>query len=257
MRQFPAYYDELEGSFAFVPGQMGSTPVPPVDPLASATRERPFVDRLGMEFIPLPGNAGVFMCRTETRVRDFRAYARATDYVQTGGAFVMKVAKDKDGNPTGTTWELDTSASWEKPGFTQSEDHPVCCVQLTEAEAFCAWLSKRKSKTYRLPTDAEWSAAVGVGRSPWGGRYRPPPKGVGNYFGKEAKDSLPKAEWHTAYDHSDGFARTAPVASFDENKYGFYDLGGNVWEWCSDRYRASMNSQEVLDEIPALKKKDG
>lgn len=94
---------------------------------------------------------------------------------------------------------------------------------------------------------------MGVGRYPWGSAW-PPPKGVGNYFGKEPKDSLPDANWTTAYDHSDGFARTAPVGSFDENKYGFYDLGGNLWEWCSDRYRASMNSQELLDEIPALKK---
>ncbi len=254
IRQFPAYYDELEAGFAFVPGDSKLSPPPPpppIDSLAGATRERPFVNSLGLEFIPLPGNPGVFMCRTETRVRDFRAYARATDYGQTGGAFVLKVKGDATKGYS-FNWKLDTTASWEKPGFTQSEDHPVCCVQLTEAEAFAAWLSQKEGKTYRLPTDAEWSAAVGVGKYPWGSAW-PPPKGVGNYFGAEAKDSLPKAEWSTAYGHSDGFARTAPVGSFDENKYGFYDLGGNLWEWCSDRYRASMNSQEVLDAFPALK----
>ena len=252
-----SFYDH----FVLRPGQPGAsapTPLMPEvpfpakgDSLASATRERPFVNSLGMEFIPLPGNAGVFMCRTETRVRDFRAYARATDYVQTGGAYVLKV-KGNAKPGYSTAWELDTSASWEKPGFTQTEDHPVCCVSLNEAETFCAWLSKKEGKMYRLPSDAEWSAAVGVGKYPWGSSW-PPPKGVGNYAGSEFKDSLPKANWQTAYDHSDGFARTAPAASFDENKYGFYDLGGNVWEWCSDRYKTSMNSQALLDEIPALK----
>jgi formylglycine-generating enzyme required for sulfatase activity len=254
-QQLPFTYGSLLNDHFFVPGTaLPDEPLKPKgDPLASATREKPFVNSLGMEFIPLPGNAGVFMCRTETRVRDFRAYARAADYVQTGGAYVMQVKKDKDGNPTGTAWELDTSASWEKPGFTQGEDHPVCCVSLNEAEVFCAWLSKKEGKTYRLPTDAEWSAAVGVGKYPWGSTW-PPPKGVGNYAGTEFKESLPKATWQTAYDHSDGYSRTAPAASFEENRYGFYDLGGNVWEWCSDRYKASMNSQAVFDEFPALKK---
>lgn len=223
-----------------------------MDPVKAATRDRPFVNSLGMEFIPVPGKPGLLMCRTETRVRDFRAYAKAADYTQQGGAFLMKVKGDAEKGYS-TTWELDSAASWEKPGFPQTEDHPVSCVQMTEAEAFCEWLSRTEGRKYRLPTDEEWSAAVGVGKYPWGSTW-PPPEGVGNYFGKEAVDSLPKANWKVAYEHRDGYPRTAPVGSFAENRNGFYDLGGNLWEWCSDRYRASMNSPAVLEEIPVLKK---
>ena len=212
------------------------------DQLRGATKEAPFVNSLGLEFVPVPGKAGVFLCRTETRVRDFRAYAEATDYVQTGGASVLKFT---DGNPS---WELDEAASWEKPGFEQSEDHPVVCVSWEEARAMAAWLSTEEpGLTYRLPTDAEWSAAVGsVGKYPWGNAW-PPPVGSGNYFGKEWSG------WSTDYPHDDGAERTARIASYAENRFGFFDLGGNVFEWCEDPYRASMNDADALEAYPALK----
>ena len=47
--------------------------------VATATKDAPFVNSLGMEFVPVPGTKVLF-CRTVTRVRDFRAYGKATDY---------------------------------------------------------------------------------------------------------------------------------------------------------------------------------
>jgi formylglycine-generating enzyme required for sulfatase activity len=215
--------------------------------LSAATKEAPFVNNHGLELVPVPGKSGVWMCRTETRVQDFRAYAEATDYVQTGGAFVLKF---KDGNPS---WGIDEAASWEKPGFEQSEDHPVVCVSWEEARTMAAWLSQEEpGLTYRLPTDAEWSAAVGsLGRYPWGNAW-PPPEGAGNYFGKEAPINWPGSGWKTAYDHDDGAERTARIAQYAENRFGFFDLGGNVFEWCEDPYRASMNDADALEAYPFL-----
>ena len=196
------------------------------------------------------------MCRTETRVRDFRAYAEAEDYVQTGGAFVLKVNEKPDGGFT-TAWELDENASWEKPGFEQTEDHPVVCVNWEEARAMAAWLSKQeKGLSYRLPTDAEWSAAVGsVGKYPWGNAW-PPPVGAGNYFGKEGPKSWPGSGWNTAYDYDDGAEKTARVAQYDENRFGFFDLGGNVWELCEDLSTASKNDADTFVEIRAFKNEE-
>jgi formylglycine-generating enzyme required for sulfatase activity len=239
-------------SFVFLPGGPGGQPLPPATPSGpdAATRDRPWVNRLGMEFIPLPGHKGTFMCRTETRVRDFRAYAADTGYTQSGGIVVMKVTGTEAAGYN-LEYQLDRKASWEKPGFSQSEDHPVVGVSWHEAQAFVSWLSKKDGITYRLPTDAEWSAAVGVGKYPWGNTW-PPPEGAGNYAGSEFTASLAGKGWRPAYAVDDGASRTATVASFKENRHGFHDLGGNVGEWCEDVYRSAMNTTEILKANPEL-----
>jgi formylglycine-generating enzyme required for sulfatase activity len=253
-RQMP--WMRFDGSAQFLKQKFLAAPAAPVKSLAGrlrgATKESPYVNSLGLEFVPVPGKAEVWMCRTETRVRDFRAYAGATNYVQTGGALVLKF---KDGN---RSWESDEAASWEKPGFPQSDDHPVVCVSWEEACAMAVWLSQEEpGLTYRLPTDAEWSAAVGsLGKYPWGSAW-PPPEGAGNYFGKEGPQNWPGSGWQTAYDHDDGAERTARIAQYAENRFGFFDLGGNVFEWCEDPYQASMNDADALTAYPTLNSEKG
>ena len=216
-----------------------------------ATKDAPFINTLGMEFVPVPGTKVLF-CRTETRVKDFEAYVKDTGYQQEGGVSVMKVVKQKDGTLK-LTWELDKKASWQKPGFEQGRSHPVVGVDWNEAREFCAWLSKKEGVQYRLPKDDEWSAAVGLGKFPWGTLF-PPAKDAGNYADKTFYGSLP-GKWNLPLgDFNDGAARTAPVANYAANRLGIHDLGGNVWEWCEDEYKASMNDPDVLKEYPFFEK---
>lgn len=187
--------------------------------------ERPFVNSLGMRFVRVPINGGaaksapVLFCIWETRVRDYRAFTTAT------------------------------GRSWTTPDFPQTADHPVVNVSWEDATAFCSWLSRKEGREYRLPTDHEWSCAVGIGAVedlaraplaksmehedmfPWGSQW-PPPRGAGNFADSSALKAHPS--WRTLEGYDDGFPDTAPVGSFTPNRLGIYDLAGNVWEWTDD-----------------------
>ena len=135
-------------------------------------------------------------------------------------------------------------------------------VSWNDAEAFCRWLTEKEraagnlsaGQEFRLPTDAEWSRAVGLPAEsgatpedkdrkienvyPWGAGY-PPPKGSGNYSG-EGDGWSGKIDGYT-----DGAKFTAKVGSYTANRLGIHDLGGNVWEWCSDWFNAERKERVI------------
>ena len=104
-------------------------------------------------------------------------------------------------------------------------------VNWNQAIKMCEWLSKVTDKEWRLPTNAEWEAAVGISNYPWGD-YFPPHWDDGNYaILADGKDDPKKIG-------VDGILRTAPVGSFKLNALGFYDLGGHAIEWMVDGFDA-------------------
>ncbi len=186
---------------------------------------------LGMKFVPVPG-AEVLFCIWDVRVQDFEAFVNATSYDATGRMYSLRSGNYGQHGDT-----------WRSPGFSQGPTHPVVGVSWQDAMAFCDWLTKKEqtqgkiseSQSYRLPRETEWNQAVGNTKFPWGDDW-PPPVGAGNYAGSEAKDANWPRMWQTINGYWDGYARTSPVGSFNANRYGLYDMGGNVWQWCEDKF---------------------
>jgi formylglycine-generating enzyme required for sulfatase activity len=134
-------------------------------------------------------------------------------------------------------WRYVKGASWKHPEGPASNiatrgSHPVVHVAWEDAAAYAKWAGKR------LPTEAEFEYAArgGLDRQPyvWGAEFKPGGKFQANTFQGHFPDTN-SAE--------DGYTGTAPVASFPPNKYGLYDMAGNVWEWCADWYRADYYTQ--------------
>ena len=212
----------------------------------AATKATPWENSLGMKFVPVPG-VPVLFCIWHTRVQDFEAFVNSSGYNATKDMYSLRTDGWKQRGDT-----------WRAPGFPQGPTHPVCGVSWEDAKAFCDWLTKKEQaegrlgrlQSYRLPMDAEWSFAVGLtnedgktpkekdsqlkGVYPWGTDW-PPPEGTGNYAGEESKRGAPPG-WTVIPGYNDGFARTAPVGSFAANRFGLFDITGNLWEWCEDFY---------------------
>ncbi len=185
---------------------------PPSQAQAAKEPLAAYTNSLRMTFVSVPG-LKVRFCTHETRVSDYAEFRSAT------------------------------KRPWTAPQFAQGPTHPVVNVSWEDAIAFCQWLTAKErqqvklagKRKYRLPTDQEWSAAVGLAPEqggtpedrmkstvvwPWG-HYWPPLPGDGNYAPELKVDE---------------FAQTSPVASFKPNVNGLFDMGGNVWEWCEDWY---------------------
>jgi iron(II)-dependent oxidoreductase len=116
-------------------------------------------------------------------------------------------------------------------------------VSYHDAVAFCAWLSERESREYRLPTEAEWEYAArgDDGREyPWGDA---PPAERGTYRCNLAVRARKGAI-------RDGYRHAAPVMSYTRwaSPGGCHDMAGNLAEWCLDWYDAEYYRAEEADD---------
>jgi formylglycine-generating enzyme required for sulfatase activity len=114
-------------------------------------------------------------------------------------------------------WDLNPN-----PSNFKGANRPVEQVSWYEAEEFCARLSGKTGKTYRLPSEAEWEYACRAGTT------------TPFHFGETI---TPKTA-----NYGNNHQETTPVGSFPANAFGLYDMHGNVYEWCADNWHSSYQS---------------
>jgi formylglycine-generating enzyme required for sulfatase activity len=159
--------------------------------------------------------------------------------------------------PDTLSWIRDFSHSYNDPyartyfWHPSYDYYPVVGVSWRQATAFCNWRSyhaKEKkyknqypSQDYRLPTEAEFEYAARGGLEgnlyPWGSMYNTNSSGcfLANFKPQRGDYAL------------DGFVRTAPVAQYEPNDFGLYDMAGNVSEWVNDTY--DENAYEATHDL--------
>jgi formylglycine-generating enzyme required for sulfatase activity len=101
--------------------------------LDNATKDHPWVNSLGMKFVPVAGTQVLFSV-WDTRVQDFETFVKSTGYDATAGMYSLDKHELSGWGQRGATWK--------EPGFSQGPTHPVVGVSWNDAKEFCKWLTK-------------------------------------------------------------------------------------------------------------------
>lgn len=164
-----------------------------------------FTNTLGMKFVFIP--AGSFTMGSPTSEAN-REDDEKQHPVRLTKPFMLAVTEV-------------TQAQWQaimgnNPSHFKGANRPVEKVFWQDAVTFCGILSEREGRKYRLPTEAQWEYACRAGST-------------GSYAGTGL---LHEMGWYEANSGN----QTQPVGRKLPNAWGLYDMHGNVYEWCSDRY---------------------
>jgi len=166
----------------------------------------------------LPIKAGL---KTRHRVRIAAPFA-FSKYPVTAGQFAKFVAET--GYDAGDVCQISMAGmtkgnNWKNPGYPQTDDQPVVCVNTADAQAYVTWLAKKTGKAYRLPTEAEFEYVERAGATTyyWWGDEVGKGNGACNGCGSEWDEKTPP-----------------PVGKFKANAFGLYDVTGSIWSRTGD-----------------------
>jgi sulfatase modifying factor 1 len=169
--------------------------------------------------------AAFLLARRDVTRGEFAEFVRSAGYSPSSGCHVWD----------GYQWREIATAGWRSPGFDQTDQDPVVCVNRADIEAYIKWRSQETGRAYRLPTEAEWEYAARAGTSTsrfWGddaSRQCAFANGAAESYSRQ----FPQ-EPDVNHRCSDGYAFTSPAGSFAPNPWGLLDMLGDVWQWTAD-----------------------
>ena len=187
-----------------------------------------------------------YLSETAVTNTEFATFVRETKYrtdaEKFGWSFVFHTfihpypSNSQFQSPHGTPWwKKVEGSSWRHPNGPNSNiksimRHPVVHISWNDATEYCNWAG------LRLPSESEWEYAARGGlhqnEFPWGNDLTPDGKHMCNIW---------QGEFTTHNSLEDGFVATCPVDSYDANKFGLYNVVGNVWEWQNDWFSTDFH----------------
>jgi formylglycine-generating enzyme required for sulfatase activity len=203
--------------------------------------------------------SGFWMDRHEVTNAEFARFVAATGYVTEAerggdvkahpgidpdllvpGAMVFFMPKHVNGmEDISQWWRFVPGANWRRPAGPSSsiagkEDFPVVEITHVDALAYAKW------KGHALPTEAEWEWAARAGDA---------------HPGDDHDQPVQANTWQGIFpvlnSGADGFVGLAPVGCYGANKYGLFDMFGNVWEMTADLWRPHHGDESLPDTVPA------
>jgi formylglycine-generating enzyme len=173
----------------------------------------PITNAIGMKLKEIP--AGTFVMGSPETAKG-RQSDETQHAVTITKAFYMQTTEVTQGQ-----WKAVMGTEpWKRQNYVkEGADYPAVHLSWADAVSFCRTLSEKESKTYRLPTEAEWEYACRAGtKTTWS-------------FGNDEKE-LGDYAWYDKSQHAYMVGLKKP------NAFGLYDMHGNVYEWCNDYYKA-------------------
>ena len=189
----------------------------------------------------------------ENKRREFAAKIKADMVFVEGGTFMMgALPNDKNAESDETprhqvtlssfsigkyevTQELWQAVMGSNPSMFKGDlKRPVERVSWDDCQEFIHKLNELTGEKFRLPTEAEWEYAARGGQKSRGYLY-------------SGSNDIKSVAW---YDGNSGDT-THPVGQKQPNELGLYDMSGNVWEWCQDRYGKYNSSAQTNPKGPS------
>ena len=176
---------------------------------------------------------GFAIARNETTVAEFRRFVAATNYRSSATRAGHSTVYDEKGGAfaehEGVDWRRDHVGRVASPAL------PVVHVSFEDASAYAQWLSKQTGRRYRLPSEAEFEYVLRAGNDgtyPWGDGE--PKAIVGNLAGDGDLSTVSRHWGNAIPKYRDAFWGPAPVRNFAVERFGTWDMVGNVSEWTQD-----------------------
>lgn len=191
-------------------------------PSITISAQKIIKNSIGMEFVLIP--AGSFMMGADKNFEE-----AFEDELPRHKVTITKSFYIGEYEVTQEQW---VAVMGNNPSRFKDRKRPVEQVTWDEANEFMKRLNEmEKTNGYRLPTEAEWEYVARAGSN------------TAYFFGDDG-DELSQYAWFS----ENSKEKSHPVAKLNKNAWGVYDIHGNVWEWCQDRYDEKYYSISPLKD---------